>query len=339
MNIIKKNLKQFLPQKSIVWLRTKRQLLEKNKLFAADKKRFMNHYSKSWQKGSQEQLKAQLIFAAHSLEKGMSHAEVRLGFGEMAIIRLTECMLSYKQSGYDVSALEYKNALSVLETYLKIHKNAKHDLSSSISDRIKPFLEEISEDSSQLGGYLEVDGQTKLTNQTKPFAELFANRWSVREYSAESVDLGTVKQAVEMATKSPSVCNRQPVRVKIIETPEILEKFVQLHGGFSGYGTPPLVLAVTSDFSSFVAVTERNQPYVEGGTFAMSLLLALENLGLAACPINAMFEVSKERKIRSLLTIPDNEALIMFITVGNFRAKNLVAKSFRKPATEIYEII
>jgi len=88
-------------------------------------------------------------------------------------------------------------------------------------------------------------------------------------------------------------------------------------------------VVVTSDISSFIAPTERRQPWIDGGLFAMSLLNALEYYGLAACPLNAMFGVGQEAKLRRLLNIPDGEVLIVFIAVGPKPATTLIPHSVR----------
>lgn len=82
---------------------------------------------------------------------------------------------------------------------------------------------------------------------------------------------------------------------------------------------PPVLLLVTSDIRAFMNNGERNEPFVDGGLFSMSLLYALEAYGLAACPLNAMFNLSQDRQTRELLDIPDYEFPVMYIAVGNFR--------------------
>jgi len=64
----------------------------------------------------------------------------------------------------------------------------------------------------------------------------------------------------------------------------------------------------------------------------MSVLYALEYKKLAACPAHAMLPETLEKKIRGMLNISDSEKLITFITVGHFKEKNNIPKSFRYPA-------
>ena len=62
-------------------------------------------------------------------------------------------------------------------------------------------------------------------------------------------------------------------------------KALKIQGGFLGYAMPPVLLLVTSDIRAFMNNGERNEPFVDGGLFSMSLLYALEAYGLAACPL------------------------------------------------------
>ena len=115
----------------------------------------------------------------------------------------------------------------------------------------------------------------------------------------------------------------------------MIESTLAIQGGFTGYKLPPMLLMITTDNSSFLDIKERNQVYIDGGLFAMSLLLSLEYVSLAACPLNAMLNVSRDKQMRELLNIPKNENIIMFAAVGNFKESYKEPKSFRYKGEEI----
>lgn len=131
----------------------------------------------------------------------------------------------------------------------------------------------------------------------------------------------------EVAMKTPSVCSRQATRVYQITDPVTVKAALDIQVGFRGYAPPPVLLLVTSDIRACMNENERNKPFTDGGLFSMSLLYALEVYGLAACPLNVMFDLSRERRTRRLLDIPDNEFLIMYIAVGNFPGTVPVCRS------------
>src|SRR5690606_33526909 len=105
--------------------------------------------------------------------------------------------------------------------------------------------------------------------------------------------------------------------------------------GFHGYDTPPVLALVLTDTRSFRGPNERNNVYIDGGSFMMSFLLGLEYEGLAACPLNTMFSVKEEKKTRRILGLADNYNFISYVAIGNFREQNKVAKSFRFPVDDI----
>jgi len=94
-------------------------------------------------------------------------------------------------------------------------------------------------------------------------------------------------------------------------------------------------LIVTADLQSFSGTGERNQPFVDGGMFAMSLLYALHALGLGACPLAWSMRPAQDREMRKALGIPDSEAVIMMISVGHLPDSLQVAKSHRMPIEHV----
>lgn len=79
---------------------------------------------------------------------------------------------------------------------------------------------------------------------------------------------------------------------------------------------PLVLLLVTSDIRGFINGSERNELFVDGGLFPVSLLYALDIYGLAECPLTAMHDLSQEQRTCKLLNIPDNEFLVMCVAVG-----------------------
>lgn len=297
-------------------------------LFRYDKMRFEKHYLQDINRANFKQLEAKLTFHAHSLEKGLSHDTLRLGFGKAALEKLAEAMRVFSLKGYDKSAKAYVNAISVLRAYIAVHESARYD-TGYLEPILGKFINEINECGSTIGGATTVTSESKRDNQTKNFKDLFLNRWSIRDFSEVPVDINKIRGAIELAMKTPSVCNRQSARVHIATEKQLIDRVLKLQGGLTGYATPPALLTVTTDSNSFIALTERNQIYTDGGLFSMSLLLGLEYYQLAACPLNAMLDVSRDKAIRKIINLRPSENIIMFIAVGNFKDDNKVPKSFR----------
>jgi len=92
---------------------------------------------------------------------------------------------------------------------------------------------------------------------------------------------------------------------------------------------------VTADLDAFLFAPERNQPFVDGGLFMMSLLLGLTQMELGSCLLNTAMGVEKEQKIRNIVDIPENEVFIAFVAVGNFDKNVLVPRSKRVESDSI----
>ncbi len=95
---------------------------------------------------------------------------------------------------------------------------------------------------------------------------------------------------------------------------------------------PEVLLTITVSNNTYLSPVERNQAFVDGGLFSMSVLYGLEHEGLAAVPLNAMMYYSDQKAVRELLDIDDSEMITMFIAVGAFMDESVVPISDRKPA-------
>ena len=143
-------------------------------------------------------------------------------------------------------------------------------------------------------------------------------------------------KAVRMARKTPSVCNRQSWKVYAYSDPVLLEKVVECQKGNSGFGDQiKAILVVTSNTETFFSIGERNQCWIDGGMFSMSLVYSLHSLGLGSICLNWSVEKATDENLHQVASIPDSEAVIMMIGIG-FLPKTLrVAQSHRKPLEEL----
>ncbi|MBO0432878.1 nitroreductase family protein [Enterococcus sp. DIV0660C] len=333
---MKKELKYILPDTFLEKLKQIRNYGRSLYLFKLDKKRFLQNYSKK-NFVNEEQLKARLIFYSHSVEKGLARENFRYYFGKNVIPELYRLVKLYKKSNYDTYNSIYLNAVSVLNQYISVHEEKRYDVKPIIN--VQEFKEFYLNHNFKIGGAKQLSCVDVNKNYRKNFKNLALERNSVRDYQNSSVDLKKINEAVEIALKTPSVCNRQSSRVRIIQDKTIIEKALKIQGGFNGYTCPPCLIMITTDTNYFIDVTERNQIYIDGGLFAMSLLYALEYEGLAACALNTMFDIKRDKKTRKLLDIPDSENLILYITVGNFKKNYKVPMSHRLCVNEITSYI
>jgi len=278
-----------------------------------------------------EQLVARIIYNVHSLEKGLSrNHDLRLGFGQQRLSNLNDALVVYRMKGYDSTAFAYFEGLSVIQRYKELH--AKEQFDVDFLDQIidAEFLNPTA--TFDAAGTKAVRRADKQRNSEKNFYELAQGRSSVREFSGAPIDRGKVKNALSNAEKTPSVCNRQGWRVYWVEDKELARKVLKHQRGFGYPQMPEVLLAITVSNNTFLSPVERNEAFVDGGLFAMSVMYGLEHEGLAAVPLNAMMYYKDQRGVRELLDIDDSEMIIMFMAVGEFMDESLVPISDRKSA-------
>lgn len=303
-----------------------------------DVKRFSKTASFSVFDDSYNQLESRIMYNVHALEKGLSRRNhQRLGFGKNALKNLNDALVVYVKNGYPLNSFSYLQGCSILQSYEAYHRQKNFDVT---------FIHEIVNDdffkqdvSDVQTGFQVVAKKDKEHNQEKTFFDICENRTSVRDFEGTPVELSKVMNVLDVAKKTPSVCNRQGWEVYLIKDKDKIRQTLKLQHGFSGYSQPEYVLAITVLNSTFLSPVERNESFVDGGLFSMSVLYGLEQEGLAAVPLNAMMNSKQEKSIRNLLNIRQSANFIMFIAVGNFPEKSISPISARKSAEDFTIVI
>lgn len=171
--------------------------------------------------------------------------------------------------------------------------------------------------------------------QQQTIADLFTTRRSVRVFHDSPVDTALIERAVGLAANTPSVCNRQSARAHLITAPEEISRVLALQNGNSGFGQVPAVIVITVDLRLFAGAQERNQRWVDGGLFAMSLGWALHSVGLATCMLNWSMSNSASRSLRAAAGLEPWEDIVTLMAIGNQPHSYRVARSPRRPKDEI----
>jgi nitroreductase len=139
-----------------------------------------------------------------------------------------------------------------------------------------------------------------------------------------------------MASFTPSVCNRQNWKVFVFTSAEDKRRVLAFQNGNRGFGDQASkILLVTADLQGFVAPGERNQGWIDGGMFAMSLLYLFHSLGVGTCCLNWSVKMETDQNMKAAAGIPDSHGVIMLIAVGHYPVHLRVAQSPRKPLREL----
>ncbi len=303
-----------------------------------DNERFVKAHAQSTVSRDIIGARARLMFHAHAIEKGLSRSDFRAGFGKIAVPGLAKEMNGWIAMGRGVEDPFFRAAASVMRVYFERHKSLNVDVSEfwRLFNASAQSLITKADDTD--GGVLAAGSvrEAKVeTNQDRNFLDVVYGRRSVREFTSAPVHNEDIRRAVQIAMQAPSVCNRQGARVHLFEDASRIKAALDLQGGFSGYKMPPKLLLVTCDLSAFLFAAERNQPFIDGGLFMMTLLLGLEQLGLGSCSLNTAMNAEREQTIRRILGIPENEIFIAFVAVGHVDPTVLTPQSKRIPVDEV----
>lgn len=283
---------------------------------------------------SQDKMAARMILRIHSIEKGLSLEDIRLGFGIDNIKLMIELMKKYYELyGYDYVV---NMGMDALDAYIQFHNSKDHEV-SCIQGLYDECLLKIKEfKSSNDTGVIYVSKSEMYRIAMIDFRAFCECRYSIRQFSDQEVTNDLIVDAVSIAQKTPSACNRQSSKVYVISNPDKIRQVIQIQSGARSFGEKiNKVIIITSDLSCFVSHGERNQSWIDGGMFSMSLVYALHSKGLGTCCLNWSKEKRVDKELRKTISISETDNIIMLIAVGYPKESFVVAKSARKKIDEI----
>lgn len=280
-----------------------------------------------------EQYEASIIRLYHTIEKGLSYEDYRAGFGKDNIDALLTTLEKYSSEGFDISSFVYETALSCLYEYIR--KNREYGYEDvELQERIY-----------RLPGKPNSYGGTKrilppISPDKMSFKQLLMTRHSIRHFSTVPVSLEKLKEAIEIAQYTPSACNRQSWKTRIVLNKRIIKSILDNQNGNRGFGNEiDKLLIITTDLRAQQKEREAFQAFIDGGMYAENILNALYYLNIGAVPLSAALSMEQEKNVRQAIDIDDAEVIILFVGVGNYPDNEiLVTKSERKkPLIKIIE--
>lgn len=277
---------------------------------------------------------AELSIVSHILEKGITMPERRLGFGydnvRGVIRRIKQIIIKYSSHH-----IEIQSAISDLEQYYKIHKEAKFELPADIDAGVNEILK-----------YKQYETQPcfeitkgEFFKETNKFADFAKQRHSVRWYSDIPVTDDEIVKVIKLAQTAPSACNRQGTKVYVISTEEKKKEVLKLQKGNRGFGNKAeRILLVTNNMNKY-KYSNKDMAFTDSGIFTMNLLYALHYYKICACTLNAALSIKKERTLRKIIGYSKSEFPVVFISIGHATNKFMIAGSQRLKIEQIYKIV
>lgn len=279
-------------------------------------------------------LESDIVRKYHVIEKGLSMPEFRPNFGKALVQELVQDLKNYYRRGATQTRIDSNQiaaSLAALNAYRDRHIQLGYDLGNLLDGLI------FDSKSYEAGGVCKYI--PALSGDYYQLFRISKARCSVRSFNTTVIPSPSdLLRAMDIARNAPSVCNRQTCRVHAY-TGEIVASILALQNGNRGFGHRiPMVLIITSDLRHFTGAVERNQGWIDGGLFAMMLLLGLHTTGIGSVALNWSVTNEQDEKLRAVSSIPEYERIIMLVGCGYPEEGALVPKSCRRSAESLLNI-
>lgn len=275
-----------------------------------------------------EKMQYTLLRENHTIEKGLSLRNPRKGFGQQKILNLLDRLNLYlcKYGEKDKNFLYYP--LGTIKHYISYTKSNGVEI-PAIEEKYKSLVDKSGLiDIKEQGGIVQITQNDILKQCNTNFKSLLMSRHSIRYFSKEDVAKDAIDQALKLAQRTPSACNRQGWHTHVFQGEKSIN-LIKWQGGCHGFEDEIRTsILVTANLKAFLYY-EIHQSYVDGGLYAMNLINALHSLGLGTIPLSCGFTHSKLKELNHF-NIPENEVPIVIIGIGNLLDKFNVAISKRK---------
>lgn len=272
-----------------------------------------------------------IMMAYHGLEKSLSYKNRNPKSGwsnaERVFLRLKIANDSKKIGFHDRLAKE------TLKKFLTLRENqgVKRGL------EMLNVLEQMDFGSDEKSGTVEISSDTFSKGVLENPEEFFFSRYSLREFKDQIVDDRIIRRAVNLAMKTPSVCNRHPWHIYHTNKKDTIQKVLRHQNGNRPFGEKANnLLVITTDLKAFFSGAEHYQHWIDGGLISMSLMYAFHSLGIASCPLNWSQTPKNDMELRKVVNINNNHTIIMMMIIGHPDLDNKVCASSRRPMEDIF---
>ena len=242
-------------------------------------KRQSDAYLKKYQKyafdetgnlSDEKQFEACITRLYHTIEKGLAFPEFRPGFGKSNLEKLLRLMKAYA-AAFDTDTFFYRTALSCLQAYIRKNREYGYE-DSGLEEQIRNLPGEPND----CGGVIVVRPISVNELGTMDYASFVKSRHSIRHFSQNPVDLEKTINAIRLAQHTPSACNRQGWKARIVTDKKVRSELLKNQNGNRGFGEEiNQIIVVTSDLRFFNQERELYQAFIDGGMYAQSIMRVL----------------------------------------------------------------
>lgn len=293
-------------------------------------------YDKYIKNKNNENIAADIMRYTHSIEKGLSLENIRLGFGREKLKNIIILTNQLDMSKYSKEVISM--TVSTINEYVKYHKKMdyKDEFISELEKFITKYKLYLMEEN--FGGVKRIKKEDMIFDISE-IEKFFMTRHSVRDFSDEIIENDELKKAISLAQTAPSACNRQGYRIHIIDnkSDSILKNWLSGVGGFAD--AIDKILIITGKVSVYKS-NENYQYIVSASIFAAYLSLTLHLYNMGACIIQRpVIWTKKWNQIRKKYNIPSDEQIVCILGVGKLKDEFNVPVSHRLSIDEISNFI
>lgn len=282
-------------------------------------------------------LEADIVRYVHSIEKGLSIANPRLGFGVAKIEYMFSLVERYRKiEKNNLDCLYF--VCDALQAYLDFHvaNDFENENIINIKDKYLELKKQLPPVEEKFGG-VDTISISDMDFNVLEIEKLFNTRHSIREFSGEKISDEEIKKAIKLAQRSPSACNRQGVRIYSVSSEKYMKDIGNSLEGIGGFAEDVDRFLLITGKQSAYSLSEKNQYIVSASMFGAYLTLALHAYGIAACTIQRPLTPQRSWiEFCEKNQIPRDEQLVMMIGIGKYKEKCTVPLSKRYAIDKIY---
>lgn len=274
---------------------------------------------------------AKIMLTAHSIEKGLSFRVKRKSWGGRNASLLCRRVLEYLNLyGYDDRV---DMAINVLSKY-------KDDTSGDKNESLIQTIEKICDQyrdklRENIGGTKLIPKPTFACSYDEIF-QFYLSRSSVRYFSDIPLSKDEIERVYRLVETTPTACNRQACSLYVFQDKSTIKELIDSQLGDQGwcYNADALFI-VTANQSYFNATYERFETYIDGGMFAMNVVMALHAQKIASCCKMFVQHPKLEEQVKRIAKITDVERPIMFILAGHYNDEAFESPLSKKLSLDI----
>ncbi len=140
--------------------------------------------------------------------------------------------------------------------------------------------------------------------------ELLKSRRSIRKYKSTPVEEEKIQKCLEAAQWAPSASNKQPWEFMIVKDNRTRQKLAKIHPYAKFVAESPVVFIPLTNPSIHAKYHQSDTALA-----TMQFMIMAHAQGLGTCWAGVI-KASFEKKIKSLLGIPDNLDVLALVSVG-----------------------